>query len=275
VCKIAIVIPNHKQEITNEEKISLNNAKNKFLVYEKFLLIPNNLKMNFDTNGFKIKETNPVFFSTYINYNKFLLNSDFYKNFGEFDYVLIFQLDCLFFSNEKNLKYFSSFDFVGPPHINIKKKRFSGTLNGGFSFRKVSSCIKTLKSEKFNIFNFRYIQIRYFLNKNRFFHFLKFFTEVFILSIFTKIFKRKTYNFSNIFFKVFPKYYNEDIFWSIFSNLFDKNFKIASFKEALSFGFDKDPEQMFKLNNNKLPLGCHCWYKGENKNFWRNFFSEI
>lgn len=269
--KVAIVIPYHKSKINNEEKISLEIAKKKFFNLNKFLLIPDNIKLKFDTTNFQIKKIDPIYFSTYLKYNDFLINEKFYRIFSDYDYILIYQLDCLFFSTESELKKFMFFDFIGPPHINIKKRRFTGTLNGGFSLRNVNSCIDVLNSKKFNVFNFKYIQIRHFFGRKRIFRLIKFFFSIFIILIFNKIFNKEIKSFSTIFFENFTKYYNEDVFWSLFVNLFKKDFNLPSFEKALSFGFDKDAKIMFELNKRNLPLGCHCWYKDGNYQFWKRY----
>lgn len=269
--KIAIVIPYHKSEIDKYEKISLEFAKKKFIKYDKFFLIPNQLKLNFDIANFQIKKIEPDHFSTYLKYNQFLINNKFYEIFKNYDYILIYQLDCLFFSNEIELEKFMLFDFIGSPHINIKKKRFTGVYNGGFSLRKVHACIEVLNSRKFNLYNFKKIQMRYFLSIKRFFHLIKFFSDVIIKYIANKYFMKKNTTFTNIFLIIFSKYFNEDVFWSLFANLFKKDFSLPDFEKALSFAFDKDPQIMFKLNNHKLPLGCHCWFKDGNHDFWKKF----
>lgn len=269
--KIAIVIPNHKSHINEEEIISLKSAKKHFIKYDKFFLIPGNLELDFDISGFDIKKIDPTYFSTYLKYNEFLVNKKFYEIFLDYDYILIYQLDCLFFQAESELEKFIFYDFIGPPHINIRKKRFTGTMNGGFSLRRIDSCIEALESKKFNLLNFKYVQIRHFLSIKRSIRLVSFLTKVFIQFLLKKIFKREKVSFSKLFFQNFSKYFNEDVFWSLFVNLFKKDFKLPGFKQASSFGFDKDPKIMFELNSQKLPLGCHCWYKDGNRLFWDKY----
>ena len=64
----------------------------------------------------------------------------------------------------------------------------------------------------------------------------------------------------SLIFKLIPK--NEDILWSLFVP-----FKKPSHLKALAFAFEMDPEMSFKLNNNKIPFGCHAWEK-YNPEFW-------
>ena len=47
---------------------------------------------------------------------------------------------------------------------------------------------------------------------------------------------------------------------------------MAKFDTAIKFSFDKDPEVLFGLNDNQLPLGCHNWWNDKNINFWKKYF---
>ena len=60
---------------------------------------------------------------------------------------------------------------------------------------------------------------------------------------------------------------HEDIFWSIFAQFFLPTYKIPSIEKALSFAFECQPEYCLKINEGKLPFGCHAWNK-YNRKFW-------
>lgn len=61
-------------------------------------------------------------------------------------------------------------------------------------------------------------------------------------------------------FKFIPK--NEDIIWTLFVP-----FKKPDVLKALSFAFELEPEKAYKLNEKKLPFGCHAWEK-YSPEFW-------
>ena len=67
--------------------------------------------------------------------------------------------------------------------------------------------------------------------------------------------------------------FNEDIIISIF--LKDTQFKpnIPPSHIALNFAFEKYPSDLYKMNNEKLPFGCHAFMKYEYDSFWSNFIS--
>ena len=47
-------------------------------------------------------------------------------------------------------------------------------------------------------------------------------------------------------------------------------YKIAPVKEAIKFSFDVNPSVLYKMNDSKLPFGCHSWNRYE-KDFWEKF----
>ena len=114
--------------------------------------------------------------------------------------------------------------------------------------------------------------LRYFTALNRLKSFIKFFFKIIFIYISDKFYKKEKILISQIIINNFADYYNEDIFWSLFSKLFVKNFKVAKFDTAIKFSFDKDPEVLFGLNDNQLPLGCHNWWNDKNINFWKKYF---
>ena len=59
----------------------------------------------------------------------------------------------------------------------------------------------------------------------------------------------------------------EDVFWSSIPE-HDSSFLIPDYKEGLQFAFDRKPELALKLNNNKLPFGCHGFEKPKVRAFW-------
>ena len=114
--------------------------------------------------------------------------------------------------------------------------------------------------------------IRYFRSLNRLKHFLNFLIKIFYLYLKQSFNRRSKSKFSHLFLEHFPNYFNEDIFWSLFSVMYKKNFNIIKPKLAIDFGFDKDPKELFKINKGKLPFGCHNCWNDENNDFWKNYF---
>lgn len=257
--KIAVVIPFHKASLSEEEKISLKHLTRYLGKYDKFLGLPKSIKkVSFRIPKVKIINFPNEYFTSVPKYCEMLNTREFYEKFTNYEYILIYQLDVLVFSDK--LSYFCNkkFDYVGPPFFNplIGKLSFkpgspiSGG-NGGFSLRNVKSFLR-------------------------------------IIDIAEKISKRTSNNFykrrlwflmavlQNRSHKIWlnaPPYdypFNEDGFWSYEAPKYYTKFKVAPFKEALKFGFERYPRKCFELNGNKLPFGCHAFSKYD-KEFWDQF----
>ena len=131
--------------------------------------------------------------------------------------------------------------------------------NGGFSLRNVQTVLLFFKSKK-NVFSpsqaariislWRKPQTRFF---------------VWILMMFG--WRNKPLSISA------GWRYNEDGFWS---GLLDNSrfaLKKPNPEEALSFSFERFPSFLFRLNDNKLPFGCHAWRKYQYEEFWATFIN--
>lgn len=60
----------------------------------------------------------------------------------------------------------------------------------------------------------------------------------------------------------------EDVF---FSTKCGDLLKISPIKVGYDFSFEVGPSALFKLNGNKLPMGCHKPYLFQYNTFWKNF----
>ena len=161
--KIATVTPIYKEHQTAEEEISLRHLKHHLESYNTFAIVPSGLQ---NVPSFlEIKEFPRKYFQSTHSYNKLMLSKQFYQSFANFDYILIYQLDCLVFSDqlyawcEKGYDYigapfFRNYDDNGTPLFKNNETPKDGLCcvgNGGFSLRKVSTFLKVLSSSEYEI----------------------------------------------------------------------------------------------------------------------------
>ena len=90
-----------------------------------------------------MKNINYVYYNQFDNisirqYNKILKWNNFYKNFINFEFVLIIQTDALIIRKIDNI-YFN-YDYIGAPWSNIKDNHGG---NGGFSLRRIKKMLET------------------------------------------------------------------------------------------------------------------------------------
>jgi len=259
--KVAIIIPLYKDQISAYESIALQQCFKILSNYPVIVIKPESLILPASITQYPFFNTvsfNDEYFKDIQGYNRLMLDSVFYEQFLNYEYILIHQLDAFVFKDELNYWCSQGIDYVGAPWMRVKeypnfikagvskglqyfarrynikkhglpsKKQFDNNVgNGGFSLRRV-----------------------------------KVFYDI-CISYRDKI---AEYNDKT------THHYNEDVFWGIELNRKHKVLNIPGYKQALRFAIELAPERSFKINNNVLPFGCHAW--DLNVDFWRPIFKQ-
>lgn len=234
---VAIVIPVYQSKLNSHEERSLRQCIKILGHYPIIFVGPENLECDYiqsTPNSSFIGFPTSYFVSTK-TYNHLLINVEFYGRFRAFDYILIYQLDAYVFRDELKEWCAKGFDYIGSPKLRRKHWENNETINWPI-----------VDPILFNGgFSLRKIQpiIR----------FLKWY---------------------HLLFNQWPA--NEDTLFSVYhKRSFPLRFmlKLPTWKQALRFGFEKNPRLAFQLNNNQLPFGCHAWEKYD-PSFWKQKMSE-
>lgn len=251
-----IIIPFYKDQLTENEEVSLRQCFKVLSNYPIIAIKPNSLDLTFITEDLPFTDVvsfDDFYFKSVNGYNQLMLSSLFYRTFLEYKYMLIYQLDAFVFSDQLQYWCDQNYDYIGAPWLrpfehkntiekfilHIKswfyrrynvhrsgvpnaKQLIKSVGNGGFSLRRIAKfhelCLK------FQGLAESYISHR-------------------------------------------ESEFNEDIFWSIAINRKERNLNIPCYKTALGFSIETFPELAFKLNHNRLPFGCHAWDK--HLDFWK------
>ncbi len=263
---VAIIIPVYKNEMTPFEVISFQQC---FIVLRNhpiIFLCPKNMELGSFHQDHKSKAKFLFIdndnLESIITYNRLMLSSWFYKLFMNYKYILIYQLDCFVFKDELMHWVEKGYSYIGAPWFlgnssDDDVNELIGVGNGGFSLRKVKDCIKVLESNK------KIISLTEFTRINK---------ESKKSYVWLRSFKHYLNSYS---FKTIHKnpFINEDKIFCSAGNRFDF-FKIPDTKTALAFAFEKQPNKLFKMNNNQLPFGCHAWEKYD-VNFYKPIFKQF
>lgn len=211
--------------------------------------------MIFDSSFDKFKDIEIVrfdnhYFESIKGYNRLMLAKEFYKEFSDYDYMLIHQSDAYLFRSDLDIWLKKGFDYIGAPWIkpgkillvdfykqiinlvpfifseNAKRRYYvrNNVGNGGLSLRKIASFIHVLDYIPEKILN--------------------------------------TYLESD------ERDYNEDVFWSLEAPRLYHLMKVPEWQEALLFSFERGSEWSYKRTGNKLPFGCHGFARYESE-FWK------
>jgi Protein of unknown function (DUF5672) len=260
----AIAVPlAEKPDLTDEEKISIKHLETYLGHFDRYLIQPQG--MNFTLRGFKVMKFARNFFGSLLAHRSLLFSEIFYKKFENYKFVLIYHTDALVFSD--NLSYWcgKNYDYIGPPWIPHKEAPYAGNPNfegkvgnGGFSLRKVDSFLKVINSKKYW--------------KNPVYNLFKVYREN---SGTAKV--KRTIKSLQMFIphlngvkqEMISSRMKDHLFWADRAAHYYPPFRIAPLDEALRFGFECVPRYCYKVNDFKLPFGCHAWEKYD-RAFWED-----
>ena len=262
--EVAVVVPFYKNILTPDEETSIKHLTQFLGRYEKYAIAPESL--TFENSLFTVVRFEDCFFQSVNTYSKLLLSRHFYEKFGNYKYILIYQLDSLVFTDRLLQWCDMDYDYLGAPFPVSKNDRNIGLSrigNGGLSLRKTESFLKVLDSKRYIEEPVPYLRGLLFTPLPDLYKYngiKKWIKRMHILRDVRNGVRWYTKNYT----------LNEDHFWSDRARLFYPDFKIAPVEVGLKFSFECFPRDCFALNNNELPFGCHAWAKWD-PDFWKPF----
>jgi len=147
---VAVVIPIGLQlPLTAEEQISLHHLRKHLGRFDRYIIGQATLPK--EMRDFALKKFAMRHFASQSGYNRLLMSEEFYRAFVEYEYILIYQLDCLVFNDNLDEWCGKGWDYVGAPWLKNREdpaEGFSGVGNGGLSLRRVKSALEVLRSRR-------------------------------------------------------------------------------------------------------------------------------
>ena len=258
--RVAVVVPmSNRAELYPDEEISLRHLLHYLGRYDKYLVVPENLEIALP--GFRYARFGPEFFGSAAANTRLMLSAAFYERFQAYEYILVYHLDALVFSDQLEEWCAAGYDYIGPPwfpHEDMPWVEEPGVGNGGFCLRKVESCLKVLNSSRYAIDPDAYWRRRRPASwPGR------------VVNYPRKYLKRLHY-FNNVRREVGRFSKNEDLFWSRRAVHYYPDFRIAPVEVAMRFAFEGAPRLCYQKIGGKLPFGCHAWPKYD-RAFWEPY----
>jgi hypothetical protein len=260
--KVCVVIPIHSSTPSKNELLSFAQCFKVLHKHPIYVLAPQNLDLSAYQKlvpVFNVKFINPKWQANILNYNKLKLSVFFYTLFKDYEYMLTYELDAFVFKDELLFWCEKGYDYIGAPwfegyHSATIENKFLGVGNSGFSLRNVAKMDKAIK----NVFYDKY-------GENAGFK-----------KLIHKSF-RKLQNLLGENYSIQRDFHHHEDFF-IFTEIATKikDFKIAPINDAIKFSFETNPKQLFDINNQELPFGCHAWLRYEIE-FWKehiDFYNE-
>ncbi len=257
---VAVVVPVYRTAFSAEEELSRRHLARFLGHYDTFLVVPERLPV--DADGCSIQRFDDDFFTGTDTYSRLLLSRAFYEAFAAYEFILIYQLDCLVFADQLQQWCEAGYDYVGAPWFKSRTNPalgFSRVGNGGLSLRRVSSFLRLFDARRPHEaplatardvwrvpYDLRNLPPGRRLRKS--------------LRVLRQLRRGVAW---------YTQHYtlNEDHFWSDRARLFDPAFRIAPVDVALGFAFERFPRYCFEQNERRLPFGCHAWAKWD-RAFW-------
>jgi hypothetical protein len=261
---VAIVIPlSYDNNFNESEKISLRHLEYCLGNYHRYFIVPRGV--HFSYKDYEVLNFPAIYFGSTQAHSRLLLSKTIYQAFHNYDYVFIYHLDSLVFTDKLLYWCEQGYDFIGAPWIigpDLPWLKISRVGNGGFSLRKVDSFMKVLNSSVRWKDHDKYWQsiLRQFKGPKRY-------VRVFKRLLLEISYRNTVTSHIN---KHLETQYNEDRFWSRYANHYYPEFKIAPIEKALQFAFEANIKESYRMNNYKLPFGCHAWEKYD-KSFWEPY----
>src|ERR1035437_5515446 len=123
---VAVVTPVYRLPQTSHEEISLKHLRHHLGEFDKYIVAPKSLSVSWP--DFRVRYFQDMFFSGISGYSKLLLAKQFYQAFAEYEYILIYQLDCLVFSHDLEYWCAKRWDYAGAPWF----RHHESNSTGGF-----------------------------------------------------------------------------------------------------------------------------------------------
>jgi len=267
-----IIIPVHKADPSKYELISFQQCFKILYNHSIYVIAPAQVDLSAYHKvipNFKVIRISSKWQSNLLNYNKLKLSMFFCNLFGNYKYLLTYELDAFIFKD--NLDYWcdKDYDYIGAPWFEgygeNPGEKLIGMGNSGFSLRKLSTIKKGLKAIYYpDPTVFQKPHGRWYVNNVKQWY-------IKVASAFA--------GFVNLFFKENPsiqrsKRLDEDRVIIDYMAKKVTGFKLAPVNEAATFSFEVKPEVLYAMNKQSLPMGCHAWWR-YNLEFWKPFIEQF
>lgn len=260
---VCIVVPVFRELLSADEQLSLWCLKSLLGHYDCYQISPQSLKRRIAGFGHVAFEDH--WFASVNSYSKLLLTARFYASFSSYEFLLIYQLDCLVFSDQLPFWCRQNFDYIGAPFPVSKidsSQGFSRVGNGGLSLRRVEACLRVLQAPGVKLG-----QVMSRLRKPGLGM-----TDLSGSPCFTRLWKFvMVHTELKVGANAYSSQYtcNEDLFWSDRATLLDPRFRVAPLEFGFQFAFECWPKKCLDISGGVMPFGAHAWAK-HGRDFWES-----
>jgi hypothetical protein len=270
---VAVVMPVVKFPLSADEEISLRHLRKYLSGFDRYVIGLEELPA--ELSDFRLRSLPIRYFKEHSGYSRLLLRKEFYRAFAEYEYILIYQLDCLVFASNLEEWCRKGWDYVGAPWLTDTEdpqKGFSGVGNGGLSLRRVQSALEVLSSR--HLWEDPKTRgSRAGSHSEMIYERLKSRPQLRRMAVAGRMFLHRLGYRNNVRWltrKMANDKIYEDLFWAYEARKVVTDFRVPEPCEALEFSFEIAPRYCFEMNGGRLPFGCHAWFRYD-RGFWEPF----
>lgn len=270
--KVAVMVPLPSADLSYEEEVSMRQLRKHLDSHDKFLLVPEGMEVGFE--GFRVLELERRHFGSAANHNRMLYRTDFWEKFSDYEYVLMYHLDALVFSDRLLEWCDKDLDYIGAPFLKSVHTPWVETErvgNGGFALYRVRSVLRVLwgryRDEPAKYWEDRFwkwIEIR-----QRLLRPLRAAVPTWLRGRATAPLQRRLRQMDHI--EINER--GNDLFWSDQAKRYLPEFKVGSLEQGLDFAFETEPKWSLERNGGRIPFGCHAWGRYD-RGFWENYLGQ-
>ncbi len=118
--QVIITVPVYRLPLTPDEKTSIRHLRHYLGGFDITIIAPESLHLAEPLLAdLPVMRFDPAYFKGIAGYNQLMLSTEFYRRFQKYEYILIYQLDCLVFSSDLSAWCQKGWDYVGAPCTRI------------------------------------------------------------------------------------------------------------------------------------------------------------
>ena len=265
--RVAIVVPlSSRSNLEPDEETSLRQLTHHLGRHDKFFIAPSG--STFERPGFTTIEMPRKFFGSAAAHNHLLLFRPFYEAFRQYEYILIYHLDSLVFSDQLLAWCDAGWDYVGAPWLPSRDTpwvREARVGNGGFTLMKIDTVLDVLYR--------RHVLDPWTVWADLATRNQRLLTPLLVaLRAVNRLLPdwrlvATAVTHWEVALNPGPHGSNNDVFWSYDAVRYAPGFRLAPVEHGLRFAFEAVPRQCFEMTGGQLPFGCHAWAKFD-REFW-------
>lgn len=255
---VVVVIPIYLPTLSATEEVALKQCLKVLSRYDIVIVKPQGLDIANIASVYNLScvvDFPDRCFSSLRAYNKLVLTESFYDSFKEYSYMLIYQLDAYVFKDELLFWINQGYDYIGAPWIPWKTEKYLSAQKR-FSLSVRRNFWKIVDRRKMYLEKYHYYQVgNGGLTLRRIDKMIRI-TRDYKEIIDSKLADDKPF---------LP----EDLF--LFADKIGCQLKRPSYRIAMRFSMELNPEWTYKRNKCQLPFGCHNWMHPLMYPFWSQF----